>query len=654
MLEISKSQCPITFKLPESGLGATAVIYTGRTTVAEAMDGELVSSRTYNFTHSGLGKAKLKISTLSSEATKSFSHNPGDGVHNIVNRTYTRTQYLQETDAGTENADLTVGEKNAAFREWADGKMYSAILDETGETPYVEVTKNASYNSQASDTFALDFTFTNTIDADPSAVLDGIYIYLSKASRVTPSSGGGGGGESKSFTWVDKYYTPDVSLTPPEEEEFMGEAGEYPSCVCLSQQRLIWASTVHDPARIMMSQIGDFYAYAHHEVMVADDPIDFMMSSTRFPKVNHMEELRKLVLFNGDAEWIVDSASAASGITFETIQARRHSGIGADPRLKPIVCNNVLLFAERTGQAVRQYGYQLEDDGYGGTDISICSSSIFRSRRIVAWAYQQHPHSVCWCVLSDGTLCSLTFMREQEAIAWATHALGGDGAAKDIVCTHALLGTSDSNASTSQIFMLVKRDSVWTIEEMRPDAPHTGASVNHCVCMDAVKTHTGSYTKRTGATAIILTTGLEPTNGDTTQLGSSVPTIEGYPFESEFTSVHPVVANDIGLAQMDVKCVQHAHLRLADAVGGKIRSAKVAASYADAFEGTGLEVEKHEDGQGGYTDYGTVHLKTVDVNVPMRGDNNRDGRVTVTQDEPWPITLEMLETDIECEQEGRR
>ena len=51
----------------------------------------------------------------------------------------------------------------------------------------------------------------------------------------------------------------------------MNAAGDYPSCVTLSQQRLIWASTRNDPSRVFMSQVGDFYTYAPHDVQLPDD-----------------------------------------------------------------------------------------------------------------------------------------------------------------------------------------------------------------------------------------------------------------------------------------------------------------------------------------------------------------------------------------------
>ena len=153
-----------------------------------------------------------------------------------------------------------------------------------------------------------------------------------------------------SVNFDDKYITPSTNITPPEayDDAVMSGEGNYPASVSLSQQRLIWASSKKNPARVWMSAIGDFYTYVPHEIQVPDDAIDFTLPITRFAKINHICEMRKLLMFNSACEWLVDSASSVSGLTYETIQAYPQSYSGSNERLKPIICNNSLIFCERT------------------------------------------------------------------------------------------------------------------------------------------------------------------------------------------------------------------------------------------------------------------------------------------------------------------
>ena len=456
------------------------------------------------------------------------------------------------------------------------------------------------------------------------------------------SASGTGDVEGGHYVWRDEYFEPDVSRTPPKEEYYMDGPGEYPGCVCLSQQRLIWASTRNEPSRVLMSQVGDFYTYAPHEAMVADDPVDFQVSATRLPAISHIVEMRKLLLFNGDSEWVVDSASESQGITFETIQARQHSAIGAASWLKPIVCDNVLLFAEKTGRAVRRYGYQLEDDGFGGIDVSFCSASIFSGRRIVSWAYQKQPEATCWCVLSDGTLASLTFVPEQQVMAWATHTLGGGYKALQVVATDAIVGNDAGRRTDTQVFILAKRtvngSEQHRILELHCSSRHGSDTVAAAVRLDSatVATSAGGLLSALGEVAV------NPTTGAVSHTARAAGDICGYPYESVFESVRPVVGTEVGAAQMDVKSVQEAHLRVVDAVGGEVRARGVPAGQASALTKTAPTISG-----------GTVTLAEADESVPLVGDNSRDGRVVVTQSEPWPFTLLMLETDVETENEER-
>lgn len=551
---------------------------------------------TYTFTYRpcGNGWFKLKFGSRSAKSVKDFSYS-----------TETRTKTVTSTqDAAIDTTWKTHARQFAA--EIGDAETISCTLSSTTAASEVTIT---SYVSGGSNTpFVVNHIDASSTDVDPSLL-----------------------------TFTDNYITPDTSITPPEETDVMQDEGDWPACVCVSQQRLIWASTRNDPSRVFMSQIGNFYTYAPHAVQLADDAIDFNVAATRFPKINHLLELRKILMFNGDAEWVVDSASASSGITYETIQAVRHSGIGCSSRLKPIVCNNCVLFVERTGQAVRQYSYQLEDDGYGGDDISIMSSSIFNEREIVSWAYQQHPHSTLWCVLSDGTLASLTFMREQNTIAWATHELGGSGKALEIVSTHELVGNANNASTTSGIYLLVKRGSAYTIERFRCDAKRDGDTVINSLCLDSMRVLSEGESARSGAVMVNASTGETVTEADE-------GVIEGFPYEARFESVYPVIADQVGLAQMDVKYVHGVALRLCHAVGGTVRAYGV----PDAQKTALVNTVKSVSGE-------TVSYPPVDERALLTADNSRDGRVVITHGEIWPFGLLMLETDIEVEErEGGR
>ena len=474
----------------------------------------------------------------------------------------------------------------------------------------------------------------------------------------------------ESFTFDDKYITPSSEKTPPEYDEgsriFDGD-GNYPAAVSITQQRLVWASTEKDPARIWLSQVGDFYTYSPHEVQVADDPIDFIMPVTRFAKINHIAEMRKLLMFNSACEWLVDSASSVSGITYETIQAYPQSYSGSSERLKPIICNNSLVFCERTGQSVRRFAYDISNDGFAGRDMSVLSYSIFENNPIVDWTYQQFPFSTLWCVLADGSAASFEYMEEQDIMAWATHKLGGDGKFKAIATSYSVAPALDeivdteayANATQEEVFAVVTHGSEIWLERMRVKCKSVD-SVYHALCMDSVRilnSLNGDQPLDDPKLAYIPkdTVDGKPITKEqaVAKLADGVEVYEGYLFDAEYVSVFPLLpySNYVGNGQMDIKNITNVGIRLMPSFGGTIHSFD--------FDRGDIRPEpiRYDDNPSNDCspkfENGVAEFKACDcANVKPEGLNTRDGRVVVKQGDAWPFGVLMYEIDIETENGG--
>lgn len=467
--------------------------------------------------------------------------------------------------------------------------------------------------------------------------------------------------------FTDKYITPSSNITPPDRDSegvFEG-AGNYPASVSLSQQRLIWASSKNDPARVWLSATGDFYTYIPHEIQTPDDAIDFVLPVTRFAKINHIMEMRKLLMFNSACEWLVDSASSNSGITYETIQALPQSYSGSSERLKPIVCNNTLIFSERTGQSIRRFAYDLSNDGFAGRDVSILAYSIFENNSIIDWTYQQFPFSTLWCVLNDGRMASFEFMEEQDIMAWMTHEIGGGGKVKCVATTYAVSPALDEirnveryeNATHEEILaVIVHGEEVW-LERMRIRSEQED-SVYHSLCMDSVRVlnSTNGYQPLDDENLTYIPA--DTTDGKTIsreaalqKLAEGVEVYEGYTYNSVYTSVFPTLGNGmVGDGQFDIKNVYGIALRLMGSVGGVVTpvGSKLPEPIPYHYN------DPENDHRAVFGD-GRVKLFNHDTNLmPVSGINTRDGRVTISQDDAFPFAVLSYEIDFDTENGGRR
>ncbi len=77
------------------------------------------------------------------------------------------------------------------------------------------------------------------------------------------------------------------------------------------------------------------------------------------------------------------------------------------------------------GSIVRDLSYNFYAAIYTGTDITVLSSHLFYDRTVVSWAFAEEPYKVVWIVRDDGTLLSLTYLKEQEIYGWARHDTNG-------------------------------------------------------------------------------------------------------------------------------------------------------------------------------------------------------------------------------------
>ena len=228
-------------------------------------------------------------------------------------------------------------------------------------------------------------------------------------------------GSSETTSFIDDNIEPDVSDTPPRANNPFDATDKYPGVVGFSQQRRVFASTNEKPDTIWMSRAGLYSNMSKSIPNKDDDSFEFAIASGEVNAINHILGFRDLLTMTDSEEWKIYGNTA---LTPTTTNADPETNYGSDI-VKPVKIGNVALFAALFGTEVRDYSYTFEADGYDGNDISILSSHLLKDAYIVDWAFAPVPDKVLWAVLSDGTLCSLTYMKEHRVWGWARHSLGG-------------------------------------------------------------------------------------------------------------------------------------------------------------------------------------------------------------------------------------
>jgi hypothetical protein len=219
--------------------------------------------------------------------------------------------------------------------------------------------------------------------------------------------------------FIDVGYSADTTDTPPERQTLFSASNDYPSTVTYIQQRRAFANSNNDVDTVWTSRIGQYDNFSKSRPLQDDDPIKFRMSGRQVNPVRHLLDLGKLVIFTGSGEWTAEGGDGGL-ITPTSINLRQYSYSGAS-KLRPIVAGGLAIYVQANGSIVRDLGFNFESDSYRGNELSIYSSHLVEEYELTDWAYQQTPNSIVWIVRDDGVLLGVTYVREQQMVAWHWH-----------------------------------------------------------------------------------------------------------------------------------------------------------------------------------------------------------------------------------------
>lgn len=222
--------------------------------------------------------------------------------------------------------------------------------------------------------------------------------------------------------FTDYGITPDfLNAAPVVGPLYALTAGNYPSTVGFVQQRRGFANSVNNPTTVWLSKSGSFSNFSYHNIGVQpdDDPITFIPANEQVNSIEHLLELRQMLLLTSGSE-IAVNGNASGTVTPSAVNPQAQSYFGSGI-LKPITFGDVCLFQQARGWFVRDLGYAFEVNGYRGNDITIFSPHLFEGYTLTNWTYQQIPNSIAWTARSDGKFLGLTYIREQQILAWHRH-----------------------------------------------------------------------------------------------------------------------------------------------------------------------------------------------------------------------------------------
>lgn len=451
-------------------------------------------------------------------------------------------------------------------------------------------------------------------------------------------------GRSETTTFTDENIVPDLADGPQNGRNPFNGAGDYPRCATFVEQRLAFGSTRNDPQAVWLSQSASYENFGASSPAKASDAVTFRIKSRQVNEIRAMLPMRGLMLLTSGSEWVVSGGSQADAIAPSAIKIDNQGFRGAST-VQPVVVGNVVLFAQDRGGVVRDFSYEFTDDAYTGKDLTILSRHLFESKEIKAWAYAQAPHSIVWTVLTDGSLVSLTYMKEHDVWAWTRHATGnGASVFEDVV--------SISEGEEDVVYFIVRR-TINGVQRRYIERLHTRyfSNVEDAFFVDSGLTYRGPATTTVtgldhleGAEVVALADGnvirgLTVTGGAVTLSISASVIHVGLPYVATIKTLDLDLGNipNLGTVQGRMKSISEVTLRVEQTRG-------IFIGPYDEDRDSRMMVEYKQRATEAWNK--AIRLYTGDIRLTPQWDWNTSGSMCVKQFDPLPMTILAIMPDV--------
>ena len=195
----------------------------------------------------------------------------------------------------------------------------------------------------------------------------------------------------------------------------------FPAAVAFYEQRLFFAGTTAQPQTLFGSKSGDYEN--HTPGTLDDDPVIYTLATDQVNVIRWLSPGKVMAIGTTGGEFVISGSTTADALTPTNVRVIREGTRGSASHT-PIRIDNVVIFIQRQQRKLREFVYAFDSDSFQSPDLTILSNQVAKGG-ITEIVYQQEPSTVVWGVKADGQLVGMTYLRDQQVIAWHRHKLGG-------------------------------------------------------------------------------------------------------------------------------------------------------------------------------------------------------------------------------------
>ena len=199
------------------------------------------------------------------------------------------------------------------------------------------------------------------------------------------------------------------------------------------------------------SWVGDYENF-NPDGDTADAAITFSPTQLMNP-IAWAKSLRGIMLGSIGEEGQISGGAgdARTPITPTSVMCEIQSSHGSAQYPDPIEVGQAVLFLQVAKRKIREFVYNLADDGFKSPDLTIRAADITVGG-IVDMDFQEEPYSTLYTVRADGVMPALVYQRDEDVVAWSR--ITTQGNFESVAC---IMRSTGINEGYDEAYAIVSR-----------------------------------------------------------------------------------------------------------------------------------------------------------------------------------------------------
>ncbi len=192
----------------------------------------------------------------------------------------------------------------------------------------------------------------------------------------------------------------------------------YPKSIVFFNDRAVYAGRQSG----WLSEVSDYEDFG--EGLFNADPFSIFLTTGN--EIMWVDTVDNVIVFGTTGKpWTLQSNKVGTVLTPSNFTLEEQSGFGSAD-IQGVKINNAIIFVDFVQKKLMEFGFNSQEQKYVVNEITVLAEHMTATSTITWLSHQENPESIIWFGMTDGTLHSFTYQRDQNVLAYANHPTDGD------------------------------------------------------------------------------------------------------------------------------------------------------------------------------------------------------------------------------------